>query len=73
MIAAFREAYTSMSLGNDRLVEKTESHVIIGLLLFFLLLGLLLWLSGSSTTGGSATSCWSSATTTAGWDGGELG
>ena len=55
-----------------RLVEETEAHVVVGLLLL-LLLGLL-------SRGGVTTSCGSGATgsggTTSratGWDGGELG
>ena len=39
--------------GGDALVEKTEAHVLIGLLLLLLLLGLLLGLGGG---GGSGTS-----------------
>ena len=53
------------------LVEKTESHILVGLLLLLLLLfGLLL--GSSSTTGGGTTSSRSTTSTTAG-DGGELG
>ncbi len=53
-----------------RLIEKTEAHILVGLLLVLLLLGDLL-LRGSSTAG-SGTSGWGSSSTP-GWDGGELG
>ena len=53
-----------------RLIEKSEAHILIGLLLvLLLLLGLLL--SGSTASGG--TSSWGSTASTAGWDGSELG
>lgn len=54
-----------------RLVEKTEAHVVIGLLLL-LLLGLLSGRSVSSTAGGSASSR-GGTTSATGWDGGEFG
>ena len=53
-----------------RLIEKSEAHILIGLLLVLLLIGSLL-LSWSGTTSGSWGSSASSGT--AGWDGGELG
>lgn len=54
----------------SRLVEETEAHVLIGLLLLlFLLLGLLLSSRGSSTASGRS----SSGTGAAGGNGGELG
>jgi hypothetical protein len=53
-----------------RLVEETEAHVVVGLLL--LLLGLLLGGGGiSGSTGGSGTT--SGGTSTTGGNGGELG
>jgi hypothetical protein len=52
-----------------RLVEETEAHVLIGLLL--LLLSLLLSGSGSGTTGSGSGSGGSTSTT--GGNGGELG
>lgn len=55
-----------------RLVEETEAHVLVGLLLL-LLLGLLLGLLGRTTSSGSTASSRGSGTTGAtGRDGGEL-
>jgi hypothetical protein len=60
--------------GVVRLVEETESHVVVGLLLILLLLlSLGLRSAASVTTGSSATSSGTAATTTAAGDGGELG
>ena len=74
MIAlAFQPKFlTSSILAATRLVEQTEAHVLVGLLLL-LFLSLLLWcLLGSTTgSGSSATSSWGGGT--ARWDGGELG
>ena len=53
-----------------RLVEETEAHVLIGLLLFLLLL---LSGGGSLSTTGSGTTSRSSSGSTAGGDVGELG
>ena len=55
-----------------RLIEETEAHVLVGLLLLLLLLGL----SGrslGSTAGSSTTGSGSSTTTATRWDGGKLG
>lgn len=55
-----------------RLVEKTETHVVVRLLLLFLLLfsgrGIL-----SATGSGSSTTSSSTTAGAAGWDGGKLG
>lgn len=63
--------FASSNLTAQRLVEQTEAHVLVGLLLLlFLLLGL--WsLLGGTGSGSSTASSWSSGTTR--WDGCELG
>jgi len=50
----------------ERLVEETESHVVVGLLLLLLLGGLWGGLLGGTTSGSSTTSSWggSGGTTT---------
>lgn len=55
-----------------RLVEETEAHVVVRLLLL-LLLGSLGGRIGSGTAGGSTTSSRGGTTSTTRWDGGELG
>lgn len=62
--------FLSSILTAIRLVEETEAHVLVGLLLL-LFLGLLLWSFLCGTTGGGGTSSWGSST--ARWDGCELG
>lgn len=54
----------------ERLVEETETHILVGLLLLLLLLLLGLLLGSGSTTGGGATG--SSGTGTARGNGSEL-
>merc|ERR1712241_396694 len=60
----------SKGVGNDGLVEETESHVVIGFLLWlFLLLLFLLFGSGSRGSSTSGSGC---SDTTSGWDGSQL-
>merc|ERR1719481_112365 len=55
------------------LVEKTESHIVVGLLLGLFLLLLLLGFGGGgcSSAGGGSSGCGASSTTT-GWNGSQL-
>lgn len=76
ILVIFEKLATSYIVNRDglatRLVEETETHVLVGLLLLLLLSGGSL-LGGSGTASGSTTSGGSSATTGATrWNGSEL-
>ena len=62
--------FVGVQLLAKRLIEETETHVLVGLLLLLLLLFGLGLLSGGSAASGSTTSA--TAATAAGWDGGKL-
>lgn len=56
-----------------RLVEKSEAHVVVRLLLLLLLSGLRGSLLSGTTSGSSSTTGSGTATGATRWDGGELG